>query len=53
MTNTPGRHSPTDLNQQTSVWIAAMPAPFVMLWSSGFVGTKYGLPYVEPLTFLS
>ena len=53
MTNTPGRHSPTDLNQQTSVWIAAMPATFVVLWSSGFVGAKFGLPYAEPLTFLS
>ncbi len=33
-------------------WPAAMPAVFVVLWSSGFIGAKYGLPYAEPLTFL-
>ena len=25
---------------------------FVALWSTGFIGAKLGLPYVEPLTFL-
>ena len=25
---------------------------FVLLWSTGFVGAKYGLPYAEPFTFL-
>ncbi|WP_353301298.1 DMT family transporter [Sessilibacter corallicola] len=29
------------------------PALFVLLWSTGFIGAKYGLPYVEPFTFLS
>ncbi len=29
------------------------PALFVLLWSTGFVGAKYGLPYAEPMTFLS
>jgi drug/metabolite transporter (DMT)-like permease len=33
--------------------IAAAPAVFVLLWSTGFIGAKYGLPYVEPLTFLA
>jgi drug/metabolite transporter (DMT)-like permease len=33
-------------------WLAAMPAVFVILWSTGFVGAKFGLPYAEPLTFL-
>ena len=28
------------------------PALFVFLWSTGFVGAKFGLPYAEPLTFL-
>jgi drug/metabolite transporter (DMT)-like permease len=32
---------------------AAAPALFVVLWSSGFIGAKYGLPYIEPLTFLA
>jgi drug/metabolite transporter (DMT)-like permease len=34
------------------LWVAAMPAVFVVLWSSGFIGAKYGLPYAEPFTFL-
>jgi drug/metabolite transporter (DMT)-like permease len=25
---------------------------FVLLWSTGFIGAKYGLPYIEPVTFL-
>jgi drug/metabolite transporter (DMT)-like permease len=29
------------------------PALFVLLWSTGFVGAKYGLPYAGPFTFLS
>jgi len=32
--------------------LAMMPAVFVLLWSTGFIGAKYGLPYAEPLTFL-
>ncbi|MBI2714643.1 MAG: DMT family transporter [Rhizobiales bacterium] len=33
--------------------IAAAPALFVLLWSTGFIGARYGLPYIEPLTFLA
>lgn len=33
-------------------WVQAMPGLFVVLWSTGFVSAKYGLPYAEPLTFL-
>ncbi|MEH6470836.1 MAG: DMT family transporter [Halopseudomonas sp.] len=28
------------------------PAVFVWLWSTGFIGAKYGLPYAEPFTLL-
>lgn len=28
------------------------PALFVLLWSTGFIGAKFGLPYAEPATFL-
>lgn len=28
------------------------PFIFVLLWSTGFVGAKFGLPYAEPFTFL-
>jgi drug/metabolite transporter (DMT)-like permease len=35
--------------------IAARAAPmiFVFLWSTGFIGAKFGLPYAEPFTFLA
>lgn len=32
---------------------ALYPLLFVALWSTGFIGAKFGLPYAEPLTFLS
>ena len=34
------------------LWLQSMPGLFVLLWSTGFVSAKYGLPYAEPLTFL-
>jgi drug/metabolite transporter (DMT)-like permease len=33
--------------------IAVAPVLFVLLWSTGFIGARYGLPYIEPLTFLA
>lgn len=30
-----------------------VPALFVLLWSTGFIGARLGLPHVEPLTFLA
>lgn len=33
--------------------VAATPLVFVLLWSTGFIGAKYGLPYAEPFTFLA
>ncbi|MCP4287662.1 MAG: DMT family transporter [Gammaproteobacteria bacterium] len=32
------------------IWI---PVLFVPLWSTGFIGAKFGLPYAEPFTLLS
>jgi drug/metabolite transporter (DMT)-like permease len=32
---------------------AVAPAVFVLFWSTGFIGAKFGLPYAEPLTFLA
>jgi drug/metabolite transporter (DMT)-like permease len=31
---------------------ALAPALFVVLWSTGFIGAKAGVPYAEPFTFL-
>jgi len=30
-----------------------MPTVFVLIWSTGFIVAKYGLPYAPPLTFLA
>ena len=30
----------------------SVPLLFVLLWSTGFIGAKFGLPHAEPLTFL-
>ena len=32
--------------------VYVVPAVFVWLWSTGFIGAKYGLPYAEPFTLL-
>ncbi len=45
-TQTPGASRRTLL-------ISAAPTVFVLLWSTGFIGAKLGLPYAEPLTFLA
>ncbi|MGB8855478.1 MAG: DMT family transporter [Burkholderiales bacterium] len=47
---------PTEMNQpkrSTSFWLMAMPMLFVLLWSTGFIGSRYATPYAEPLTFLA
>lgn len=30
-----------------------VPAVFVLLWSTGFIGARLGMPHAEPLTFLA
>jgi drug/metabolite transporter (DMT)-like permease len=37
----------------TRLAIVTEPALFVLLWSTGFIGARYGMPYIEPLTFLA
>lgn len=39
-------------NDLPSASLSAMPVVFVLLWSTGFIGAKFGLPYAEPFTFL-
>lgn len=34
-------------------WLRAMPAVFVLIWSTGFIVARYGMPYAPPLKFLS
>ena len=38
---------------RTPFLLGAMPILFVLLWSTGFIGAKFGLPYAEPFTFLA
>lgn len=45
----PPSHTP----DTTGAFHVALPLLFVVLYGSGFVGAKYGLPYCEPLTFLA
>lgn len=40
-------------NGRASIWSAAMPWWFVLIWSTGFIVAKYGMPNAEPLTFLT
>lgn len=37
----------------TDLAVFAAPAVFLLLWSSGFIGSKLGSPYAEPMTFLA
>lgn len=41
-------HAPTG-----RIWQAGTPGLFVLLWSTGFIFAKLGLPYAEAFTFLS
>jgi drug/metabolite transporter (DMT)-like permease len=35
------------------LWGTLAPALFVVLWATGFIGAKAGLPYAEPFTFVA
>jgi drug/metabolite transporter (DMT)-like permease len=48
------RQSKPQMNKDFEVFAArAAPAIFVVLWSTGFIGTKYVLNNAEPLTYLA
>jgi len=34
-------------------WLRIMPAVFVLIWSTGFIVARYGMPYAPPLKFLT
>ncbi|MEE2949662.1 MAG: DMT family transporter [Pseudomonadota bacterium] len=34
-------------------FIGLFPPLFVLLWSTGFIGARYAMPYAEPFTFLA
>lgn len=47
--------SPRELDSAARTFLGetAMPLAFVLLYGSGFVGARYGLPFCPPLTFLA
>lgn len=44
-------HSTTDSRRDTL--IASMPWVFVLIWSTGFIVARYGMPYAPPITLLA
>jgi len=36
-----------------SGWLGAAPAVFVLIWSTGFIVARYGMPHAPPLGFLA
>lgn len=36
-----------------TLWARLAPGAFVVIWSTGFVGARYGLPYAAPFTLLA
>ncbi len=43
----PGSSAPGRLE-----WVDLMPAVFVLIWSTGFIVARYGMPYAPPMGFL-
>ena len=41
------------MTQHNPGWLVAAPVVFLTLWSGGYVAAKIGLPFTEPMTFLS
>ncbi|MYM38514.1 DMT family transporter [Duganella qianjiadongensis] len=44
--------SPSSRSAARASFLSPLPLFFVLLWSSGFIVAKFGLPYAPPLTFL-
>ncbi|MFN0183164.1 MAG: DMT family transporter [Aquabacterium sp.] len=42
-----------DAAGRSRLWLAAMPWVFVMIWSTGFIVARYGMPHAPPMTFLA
>lgn len=34
-------------------WLRAIPAVFVLIWSTGFIVARYGMPHAPPMSFLA
>jgi drug/metabolite transporter (DMT)-like permease len=45
--NTTGKQASSD-----AIWIVCVPLVFVVIWSTGFIVAKFGMPHAPPMTFL-
>ena len=44
---------PKAISQYAGDWSRAAPALFVLIWSTGFIVARYGMPYAPPFGFLA
>lgn len=40
-------------SQSDNAWLRAMPWVFVLIWSTGFIVARYGMPHAPPMKFLA
>jgi drug/metabolite transporter (DMT)-like permease len=40
------------MHDDTRAWVRLMPWVFVLIWSTGFIVARYGMPHSPPFTFL-
>ena len=38
---------------QDNAWLRAMPWVFVLIWSTGFIVARFGMPHAPPMKFLA
>lgn len=41
------------LGHSSDAWVRATPVVFVLIWSTGFIVARYGMPHAPPLSFLA
>lgn len=41
------------MTDHRSAWLVFAPGVFLVMWSTGYVAAKFGLGYIEPMTFLA
>ncbi len=40
-------------DQPTQAWVRSMPFVFVLIWSTGFIVARFGMPHAPPMGFLA
>jgi len=46
-------HTAAASSSEHPLFAQVAPLVFVFIWSTGFIGARYGLPYAEPFTYLA